>query len=363
MTLNCGIVGLPNVGKSTLFNALTASRVEAANYPFCTIEPNVGVVAVADDRLPVIARYIDTDKIVPATVAFHDIAGLVRGAASGEGLGNKFLGHIRTTDAIVHVLRCFEAGDITHVEEQLDPLRDLEIVQTELIIKDHTTVVSSLHKQQKLAKANPKQAQPVIEMLVALEAHLQAIQPARTFVNTNDQLTNVYRDLHLLTAKPALYVCNVDLDDRQNDHVQRLSKQAEQTGAEVVCVCAKIEEELAQLVDDEKQEMLQELGLKEAGLNRLVKAAYRMLGLQAYFTAGRKEIKAWTIKRGDNAPTAAGKIHSDFARGFICAEVFTVDDLRRVGSKAKLKERGLIRTEGRDYIVQDGDIIEFRFNV
>lgn len=363
MTLNCGIVGLPNVGKSTLFNALTASRVEAANYPFCTIEPNVGVVAVADDRLSVIARYIDTDKIVPATVAFHDIAGLVRGAASGEGLGNKFLGHIRTTDAIVHVLRCFEADDITHVEEKLDPLRDLEIVQTELIIKDHTTVVASLNKQQKLAKANPKKTQQVIDMLTVLEAHLQKVQPARTFVDINDQLAEVYRDLHLLTAKPALYVCNIDLDDRQNNHVRRLSEHAEQTGAEVVVVCAKIEEELAQLADDEKQEMLQELALKEAGLNRLVRAAYRMLGLQAYFTAGRKEIKAWTIKHGDNAPTAAGKIHSDFARGFICAEVFTVDDLRRVGSKAKLKEQGLIRTEGRDYIVQDGDIIEFRFNV
>lgn len=363
MALNCGIVGLPNVGKSTLFNALTASQVEASNYPFCTIEPNVGVVAVADERLTEIARHIDSDKIVPATVAFHDIAGLVRGAASGEGLGNKFLGHIRTTDAIVHVLRCFEADNITHVEEQLDPLRDLEIVQTELIIKDHATVVASLSKQQKLAKADPKKAQQIIEMLTSLETHLQAIRPARSFVNNNRQLDDVYRDLHLLTAKPALYVCNIDLEDPHNEHVNRLSKQAEQSGAEVVCVCAKIEEELAQLADNEKQEMLQELGIKEVGLNRLVRAAYRMLGLQSYFTAGRKEIKAWTIKRGDNAPCAAGKIHSDFARGFICAEVYTVDDLHRAGSKAKLKEQGLIRTEGRDYIVQDGDIIEFRFNV
>ena len=223
MTLNCGIVGLPNVGKSTLFNALTASQVEAANYPFCTIEPNVGVVAVADDRLAEIARHVESEKIVPATVAFHDIAGLVRGAASGEGLGNKFLGHIRTTEAIVHVLRCFEADDITHVEEKLDPLRDLEIVQTELIIKDHTTVVASLSKQQKLAKANPKQVQQVIDMLTALEAHLQAIRPARSFVYDNKQLADVYRDLHLLTAKPALYVCNIDLEDPQNEHVNRLS--------------------------------------------------------------------------------------------------------------------------------------------
>ena len=367
MSLSCGIVGLPNVGKSTLFNALTAAQAEAANYPFCTIDPNVGMVAVPDTRLQAIAACIETRKIVPTTVEFHDIAGLVRGASRGEGLGNKFLGHIRSVDAIVHVLRCFNATDVVHTEATVDARRDLETIETELIIRDHETVTTTLTKYRKLAKSGNKSAVASQQMLEQLEHHLQNLHSARTFPRPQDkELAIVMRDLHLLTAKSVLYVCNVDEEQLTTaaPQLQQVQDYAAQTQAQVIALCARVEAELAQLEDTaEQQEFLTALGLQESGLQRMIAAAYRLLGLQTYFTAGLKEIKAWTIKAGTLAPAAAGKIHSDFERGFICAEVFTLPDLQKAGSKAKLKEMGLIRTEGKDYIVQDGDIMEFRFNV
>ncbi|MDE3269082.1 MAG: redox-regulated ATPase YchF [Pseudomonadota bacterium] len=365
MGLSCGIVGLPNVGKSTLFNALTNSQVEAANYPFCTIDPNVGVVPVPDARLERIAAFINTDKIVPTTIEFHDIAGLVRGAAKGEGLGNKFLGHIRTTDAIVHVLRCFDAGEVVHVDDQLDPLRDLETIQTELLCKDHETVLNALARHKKLAKTNAKRITTICAMLEALDAHMQDLQPARTFSSayTGKIDSPALAELHLLTMKPEMYVCNVDesyLDRQENTHVQQIKAS---TSMPVIPVCAKIESELASLEGEEKQEMLTALNMTAPSLELMVAAGYRLLGLQTYFTAGEKEIKAWTIHNHSTAPVAAGKIHSDFQRGFICAEVYSVADLEQARSKARLKEMGLLRLEGKDYIVNDGDVITFRFNV
>ena len=361
MGLSCGIVGLPNVGKSTLFNALTDSQVDAANYPFCTIDPNVGVVPVPDARLELIAKYISTDKIVPATIEFHDIAGLVRGAARGEGLGNKFLGHIRTTDAIVHVLRCFAAGEVVHVDAELDPLRDLETIQTELLCKDHETVRNSIARYKKLAKANDKRINAVCAMLEALDAHMQDLQPARTFAYEKID-SQALHELHLLTMKPEMYVCNVDedyLENKTNKYVEQIQAN---TDMPVIPVCAKIESELASLQGEEKQEMLDALNMTAPSLELMVAAGYRLLGLHTYFTAGEKEIKAWTIRKNDIAPVAAGKIHSDFQRGFICAEVYTVADLEQAQSKATLKEKGLMRLEGKDYIVNDGDVITFRFN-
>lgn len=367
MSLSCGIVGLPNVGKSTLFNALTTAEAEAANYPFCTIDPNVGMVAVPDARLQEIATHIETRKIAPTMVEFHDIAGLVRGASRGEGLGNKFLGHIRSVDAIVHVLRCFTAADVVHTETTVEPQRDLETIETELIIRDHETVSTALARYGKLAKSGNKSDAAAQQMLEQLEQHLQNLNTARTFTlsSSDKELAIVLRDLHLLTAKSVLYVCNVD--DAQltttSPQLQKVQDYAASTQAQVITLCARVEAELAQLDTDEQREFLDALGLQESGLQRMIAAAYRLLGLQTYFTAGLKEIKAWTIKAGTCAPAAAGKIHSDFERGFICAEVFTLPDLQKAGSKAKLKEKGLIRTEGKDYVVQDGDIMEFRFNV
>ena len=367
MSLSCGIVGLPNVGKSTLFNALAAAEAEAANYPFCTIDPNVGMVAVPDARLQEIAVHIETRKIVPTTVEFHDIAGLVRGASRGEGLGNKFLGHIRSVDAIVHVLRCFSAEDVVHTEATIDPQRDLETIEAELVIRDHETVNTALARYRKLAKSGNKSNAAAQQMLEKLEQHLQNLHSARTFAppSLDKELEIVLRDLHLLTAKAVLYVGNVD--DAQltatSPQLQRVQEYAARTQAQVITLCARVEAELAQLEAAEQREFLDALGLHESGLQRMITAAYRLLGLQTYFTAGLKETKAWTIKAGTRAPAAAGKIHSDFERGFICAEVFTLPDLQKAGSKAKLKEMGLIRTEGKDYVVQDGDIIEFRFNV
>ena len=367
MSLSCGIVGLPNVGKSTLFNALTAAAAEAANYPFCTIDPNVGMVAVPDARLQEIAAHIETRKIVSTTVEFHDIAGLVRGASRGEGLGNKFLGHIRNVDAIVHVLRCFTAADVVHTETTVEPQRDLETIEAELIIRDHETVSASLNKYRKLAKSGNKSSAAAQQMLEKLAQHLQNLHAARTFSppRTDKELAFIWRDLHLLTAKAVLYVGNVD--DTQltttSPHLQQVQDYAASTQAQFITLCARVEAELAQLAADEQQEFLAALGLQHSGLQRMIAAAYRLLGLQTYFTAGLKEIKAWTIKAGTCAPAAAGKIHSDFERGFICAEVFTLPDLQKAGSKTKLKEMGMLRTEGKDYVVQDGDIMEFRFNV
>ena len=372
MGFNCGIVGLPNVGKSTIFNALTAAGAASENYPFCTIEPNVGRVDVPDVRLEKLSSVIKTQKVLPASMEFVDIAGLVRGAAQGEGLGNQFLGHIRSTDAIIHVVRCFESGDITHVDGSVDPVRDIGTIQTELIYSDIATVEKALERHRKVAKTGRKETIKTIEMLEALESHLQKLEAARSFdweafVGDMLEVGDTWRDLHLLTSKATIYACNVDEDvaasQAGNEHTRAVSQHAESEGAGVILLCGKLEEELAQLDPVEQREMIDGLGMPEPGLNGLIRAGYEVLGLQTYFTAGEKEIRAWTIHKGDKAPTAAGKIHSDFERGFIRAEVFSVEDLVKVGSKVKLKELGKVRSEGRDYIVVDGDVMEFRFNV
>ena len=372
MGFNCGIVGLPNVGKSTIFNALTSAGAASANYPFCTIDPNVGRVDVPDPRLERIQAVISTTKVIPASMEFVDIAGLVRGASQGEGLGNQFLGHIRSTDAIANVVRCFDSTDITHVDGSVDPIRDIETINTELVYSDVQTTEKTLERYKKLAKSGKKEIPPIIDMLEKLNDHLQALTPARMFpiadiAADSIEVMHAFRDLHLLTAKPAIFVCNVDEEmaagDTDNEYTKRVKEYASSQGAETIVLCGKIEEELSVLDPEDKLEMISGLGMQEPGLNLLIRAGYRTLNLETYFTAGEKEIRAWTIHKGDSAPAAAGKIHSDFERGFICAEVYSIDDLEKAGSKAKLKEMGLLRMEGRDYTVHDGDVMEFRFNV
>lgn len=372
MGFNCGIVGLPNVGKSTIFNALTAAGAASANYPFCTIDPNVGRVDVPDERLGIISSIVKTQKVIPASMEFVDIAGLVRGASQGEGLGNQFLGHIRETDAIVNVARCFDDTDITHVEGSVDPIRDIETIQTELIYADAATTSKALERYRKSAKSGRKDILATIPMLEALEAHLQALKPARSFdwqrfVGDVYEVQEAWRDLHLMTAKPALYVCNVDeamaAGTTDNKYTLAVKERARQEGAPVILLCGKLEEEISTMSPADRQEMIEGLGMREPGLNALIRAGYETLGLATYFTAGEKEVRAWTIKKGDKAPAAAGKIHSDFEKGFIRAEVFTLKDLIEHKSRAKLKELGLVRSEGKEYVVQDGDIMEFRFNV
>jgi len=365
MGFRCGIVGLPNVGKSTIFNALTAAAIDAENYPFCTIEPNVGVVPVPDERLDRLADLVKTRNKVATQMEFVDIAGLVKGASKGEGLGNQFLGHIRQVDAILHVVRCFKDENIVHVDGSVDPLRDREVIGTELIIADLETVEKRLEKTRKQAKSGDKKLIRQTEFLEKVRDMLDSGRPARLVEAENQDQLELLRELCLLTNKPVLYVANVCEEGllKPNKYVKLLEEAAIEENATVIAIAGDIEQELSQLAPEEQAEFLADMGMEEPGLNRLVRAGYELLGLITFFTVGEKETKAWTIKRGSTAPEAAGKIHSDFERGFIRAEVITYDDYVRCGSEAKAREKGLMRSEGREYVVQDGDCILFRFNV
>jgi len=364
MGFRCGIVGLPNVGKSTIFNALTSAGIESANYPFCTIEPNVGMVPVPDKRLDALADLAKTRHKVNAQMEFVDIAGLVSGASKGEGLGNQFLGHIRQVDAIAHVVRCFEDGNIVHVDGSIDPLRDREVINTELILSDLETVGKRMAKTASQAKSGDKTFKAQLVILEQLNALLDAGKPARV-MELDEMGQKLMRELCLLTAKPVLYVANVSEEhiNTGNQWVDSLRKTAEEENASVVVISGAIEEELSGLAPEERKDFLADMGLEEPGLNRLIKAGYDLLGLINYFTVGEKETRAWTIKRGTKAPQAAGVIHTDFERGFIRAEVISYADYIACGSEAVAKEKGLLRLEGKEYIVQDGDCMNFRFNV
>lgn len=365
MPLNCGIVGLPNVGKSTIFNALTSAKAVAANYPFCTIDPNVGVVTVPDERLDKIAKIIVPNRIVPTTMEFVDIAGLVAGASKGEGLGNQFLGHIRSTDAVAHVVRCFDDPNVIHVAGKVSPLDDIDVINTELLLADLETVEKRNAKTEKAAKnSNDPKVKIEAAALVKLLEVLQAGKPARG-ADLTDEERVAARELFLITAKPMLYVANVDeagLKDG-NEWVTAVEKRAQEEGSRVVRICGALESEIALLEPEERGEFLAEMGLKEPGLNRLIRTAYDLLDLITYFTAGVQEVRAWTIRRGTKAPGAAGVIHSDFERGFIRAEAYHCDDLFTLGSEQAVKEKGLYRSEGKEYVVRDGDILFFKFNV
>lgn len=365
-SLEVGIVGLPNVGKSTLFNAITKAGAEAANYPFCTIEPNVGIVAVPDERLKVLTKMYNSKKTTPATVRFVDIAGLVKGASKGEGLGNKFLEHIRQVDAVAHVVRCFEDENITHVADTIDPLRDIDTIQTELCLADLDIVEKRLEKLTKILKSGNKDAKVESELLQKIKSALNEAKPARSLDLTDDELFMI-RDCNLLTLKPNLYIANVAEDEisdaEKNPYVAKVKNLAEKENAQVVTICAKVEAEIAELDDEEAKEFLTELGLESSGLDRLIHAAFDLLGLMTFLTSGPDECRAWTIKKGTPAVKAAGKIHSDIERGFIRAEIVNYDDLTRLGSVNAAREKGLVRLEGKDYIMQDGDVTYFRFNV
>jgi ribosome-binding ATPase len=365
MGLQVGIVGLPNVGKSTLFNAVSAAGAEAANYPFATIEPNVGVVAVPDERLETLGRLAASAKVVPTTVEFLGIAGLVAGASRGEGLGNQFLGHIREVDAIVHVVRCFTDDDIVHVSGSVDPARDIEIISTELVLADLATVEKRAERSRRSARTGDKDAIRAAEVIDRLLAHLSDGAPARTFAASEEE-RETYRDLGLLTAKPVLYAANVaegDLPGGDNANVARVREIAAAEGAEVVVICAEAEAQIAELDEAERAEFLADLGLERSGLDQLITAAYRLLGLITFFTAGPKEARAWTVRAGAKAPRAAREIHSDIERGFIRAEVISYDDYAALGSEHAVKEAGKLRVEGKEYVVVDGDVVHFRFNV
>ncbi len=369
MALNVGIVGLPNVGKSTIFQAITSAPAEAANYPFCTIEPNVGIVQVPDARMNKITEFIKPQKVIPAVMEFVDIAGLVAGASKGEGLGNQFLGHIRQVSAIAHVVRCFENPDVVHVAGKVDPLSDIEVINIELAFADLETVDKRINNLGKMLKSHDKKvksqaliAQPVLERL---KAALEDGNPARSVEMDEDELEAI-KDLHLITLKDMLYVCNVDEEsiEEDNEHVKAVKELAAKEGSTVIKICGAIESEISQLeTEEEKKEFLADMGLEESGLDILVKAGYQLLGLKTYFTAGEKEVRAWTFEEGFKAPQCAGIIHTDFERGFIKAEVYHCEDLFQYHSEAKLKEAGKFRIEGKEYVVKDGDVMHFRFNV
>jgi hypothetical protein len=366
MPLNCGIVGLPNVGKSTIFNALTAAQAQAANYPFCTIDPNIGIVPVPDARMDKIVSMVKPNSIVPTTMEFVDIAGIVEGASKGEGLGNQFLSHIRQTDAILHVVRCFADPEVIHVAGGVNPLHDMEIINTELLLADLETVEKRLAKAEKAAKSNSATAAQKSELSAVQKLHtaLSDGKPARTVELADDEKVFA-RDLFLITMKPQLYVANVDEDGiaAGTEYTKIVEARAQAEGSEVVRICGAMEAEIAQLEPGERKEFLDAAGLEEPGLNRLIHAAYRLLGLITYFTSGVQEVRAWTIKRGTKAPGAAGVIHSDFERGFIKADCYACEDLFRLGSEQAVKEAGLLRSEGKEYVVKDGDILFFKFNV
>jgi hypothetical protein len=363
MTLKCGIVGLPNVGKSTLFNALTKAGIPAENYPFCTIEPNVGVVEVPDPRIDALSAIVKPERVVKAIVEFVDIAGLVAGASKGEGLGNQFLSHIRETDAIVNVVRCFEDPNVIHVAGKVSPIDDIEVIQTELALADMGTVEKAIHREQKKARSGDKDAAKLVALLERLMPHLNEGQPVRTMGLDKEEMAIIY-PLHLITAKPAMFVANVsDTGFKDNPLLDQLTEFANKQNAPIVAICAAIESEIAEMDDADKVDFLNDMGMDEPGLDRLIRAAFKLLGLQTYFTAGVKEVRAWTVPIGATAPQAAGVIHTDFERGFIRAQTISYDDFLTYKGESGAKEAGKMRAEGKEYIVKDGDVLNFLFNV